>query len=83
MNFNKCKRCGNFYLVNSRNITSTCPICTQKDNNDIMKINRFFKENSNNTQQITVNKLSNITGISEKNITRYIKNKMCFFKIKL
>ena len=42
MNFNKCKRCGCFFVANG----DTCPVCTTKDNNDISTLNNYFSENS-------------------------------------
>ena len=35
MNFNKCKRCGCFFVANG----DTCPVCTKKDNSDISTLN--------------------------------------------
>lgn len=68
MNFNKCKRCGSFFITNG----DTCPSCTPKDNNEISKLNDFFSENNNT---ITMNDLSNITGISKQNLSRYASYK--------
>ena len=75
MNFNKCKRCGCFFVANS----DTCPACTTKDNNDISTLNNYFAENETNNI-VSVNDLSNITGISNKNLTRFIENKDFNFK---
>ncbi len=66
MNFNKCKRCGCFFVATG----DTCPACTTKDNNDISALNNYFAENENS---VSINDLSNITGISTKNLTRYIE----------
>lgn len=68
MNFNKCDRCGCFYVTEG----ITCPSCTPKDSQDISKLNSFF---SNNEDPITVTELSSITGISQKNINRFVNNK--------
>lgn len=73
MNFNKCKRCGCFFISSG----DTCPSCTPKDNNEISKLNEFFSENSN---AITLNDLSNVTGISTKNLSRYVSCKDFNFK---
>ena len=58
MNFNKCKRCGCFFVANG----DTCPVCTKKDNSDISTLNSYFAENEN-THSISINNLANITGI--------------------
>lgn len=68
MDFNKCKRCGCFFITNG----DTCPSCTPKDTNELSKLNNFFSENK---QPITMNELSNLTGISTKNLSRYISYK--------
>lgn len=68
MNFNKCKRCGCFFISDKE----ICPSCTPKDNNEISKLNNFFNENTNT---ITFNELSTATGISKKNLSRYISEK--------
>ena len=73
MNFNKCKRCGCFFISSG----DTCPSCTSKDNNEISKLNEFFSENSN---AITLNDLSNVTGISTKNLSRDVSCKDFNFK---
>jgi hypothetical protein len=61
MNFNKCKRCGCFFVANG----DTCPVCTKKDNSDISTLNSYFAENEN-THSISINNLANITGVSTK-----------------
>lgn len=73
MNFNKCERCGCFFVTDG----NTCPSCTPKDTNDISKLNNYFSENEN---KISLNKLSFVTGISEKNISRYMTNNSFNFK---
>ena len=73
MNFNKCERCGCFFTTDG----NTCPSCTPKDTNDISKLNNYFSENEN---KISLNKLSFVTGISEKNISRYMTNNSFNFK---
>lgn len=76
MNFNKCERCGCFFVTDG----NTCPSCTPKDTNDISKLNNYFLENEN---KISLNELSFVTGISEKNISRYVANKNFDFKKKI
>ena len=73
MNFNKCERCGCFYITGG----DVCPSCTPKDKNDISKLNSYFEENNS---VITVNELSSATGISQKNIARYISAKSFEYK---
>lgn len=73
MNFNKCERCGCFFVTDG----NTCPSCTPKDTNDISKLNNYFLENEN---KITLNQLSSITGISTRNISRYISDKNFNYK---
>ena len=68
MDFNKCKRCGCFFITTG----DTCPSCTPKDNNEIRKLNNFFLEYENS---VTINELSSLTGISTKNLSRYITYK--------
>ena len=65
MNFNKCKRCGCFFISEGE----TCPSCSPKDTNEISALNNYFSENNNS---ISINELSSITGISTKNLSRYI-----------
>lgn len=76
MNFNKCERCGCFFVTDG----NTCPSCTPKDTNDISKLNNYFLENEN---KISLNELSFVTGISEKNISRYMTNKNFNFRKKI
>lgn len=73
MNFNKCTRCGCFFITDG----NTCPSCTQKDNNEISTLNNYFSENDTS---ITINELSSITGISIKNLSRYVSCKDFDFK---
>ncbi len=68
MDFKKCVRCGCFFITNGE----VCPSCMPKDTNDISKLNTFF---SNNSSKLTVNELSSATGVSKKNISRYMTEK--------
>ncbi len=76
MNFNKCQRCGCFFITDGY----ICPSCTPKDNTEISKLNNYFSENIENTEKININELSSITGISTKNLARYINNNEFNFK---
>ena len=65
MEFNKCKRCGAFFVTNN----NVCPNCEIKDNVEHTKLKNFLDENSFSG---TVENLSISTGISEKNINRFL-----------
>ena len=65
MNFNKCCRCGCFYLNNSH----VCPNCEQKDLSDISTLKNYFDENGLPNSLET---LSSFTGISQINVNRLI-----------
>lgn len=69
MNFNKCARCGCFYIADG----AVCPSCTPKDKCDISKLNTFLTDNTD--QVLTVTELSSATGIAKKNISRYVTQK--------
>lgn len=66
MEVTRCSRCGAFY-------TSTgyvCPNCTSKDNFELSQFKNFVEENG-----LEINSLSQIsteTGISEKNLNRFL-----------
>jgi len=77
MEFNKCNRCGCFYMTEG----DTCPSCTAKDTNEISKLTEFFVENENNS--IGIDELSYLTGISVKNLSRFASNKELNFKKKI
>lgn len=65
MEFNKCSRCGNFFISND----DVCPKCKVKDNLEFETFKSYIAENGiNNNLDI----LSNETGISVKNINRYL-----------
>ena len=67
MEFKKCERCGCFYLSDN----SVCENCIPKDNKEINQLKNFF-ETSNEIDSI--NSICINTGISEKNINRYLQN---------
>ena len=65
MEFNKCSRCGNFFISND----DVCPKCKTKDMLEFETFQSYISENGiNNNLDI----LSNETGISVKNINRYL-----------
>lgn len=65
MNFNKCCRCGCFFMSDN----SVCPNCQSKDQYEMNQLKNFFEENKN---QISIDNLSSSTGISVKNLNRFL-----------
>ena len=65
MNFNSCCRCGRFFVSNN----SVCPNCEKKDQYEMNQLKNFLEENTN---QININDLANSTGISSKNLNRFL-----------
>ncbi len=62
----KCSRCGAFYTKGGY----VCPKCTDKDNFELSTFKNYVEENG-----VEVNSLSQIsmqTGISEKNLNRFL-----------
>lgn len=68
MNLNKCERCGCFFVSTN----SICPKCLSKDENDIAQLTNFLTENDN---PVSVEDLSLQTGVSLKNVNRFLKDK--------
>lgn len=66
MNFNKCSRCGGFFVYEG----DTCPNCLQKDQQEINRLENFIIENSNANFNLEDAALSN--GISNKNLNRFL-----------
>ena len=64
MQFNKCSRCGCFF-VNSGDV---CPNCAPKDNFEMNKLKNFLEDSEMNCSMETI---SYDTGISMKNLNRY------------
>ena len=67
MQFNKCSRCGCFFITND----SVCPNCKPKDISDMNKLKNFFEEENPNS---SINEISCCTGISEKNVHRLLSS---------
>ena len=65
MDFKKCSRCGNFYISNS----DVCPKCSTKENFELSTFKSYIEENG--TQDSTYD-ISSKTGISVKNINRFM-----------
>lgn len=68
MNLNKCERCGCFFA--SKN--SVCPKCESKDKNDINQLKNFLSEADSS---VSVESLSFSTGVSLKNVNRFLQDK--------
>ena len=68
MNLNKCERWGCFFA--SKN--SVCPNCESKDENDITQLKNFLSEADTS---VTVESLAFSTGVSLKNVHRFLKDK--------
>ena len=69
MNLNKCSRCGWFFA----STTPVCPKCESKDENDINQLKNFLNESDRSA--ISVEDLSLHTGVSLKNVNRFLQNK--------
>ena len=68
MNLNKCERCGCFFASNS----DVCPNCVSKDEHDISQLKNFLYESDS---AVSIENLSSKTGVSLKNVNRFLKNK--------
>lgn len=67
MEFKKCERCGCFFLSES----AVCENCTPKDTFEMSKLKNYLEgENYSNS----INSISVDTGISVKNLNRYLGN---------
>lgn len=75
MNLNKCNRCGCFFA----STTDVCPKCESKDENDINQLKNFLSESDGNA--ISVEDLSLSTGVSLKNVNRFLQNKDLFITL--
>lgn len=65
MEFKKCTRCGNFYVTEG----NVCPRCVAKDNMEFATFKTYIKEN---WLIGSIDTISGKTGISEKNINRFL-----------
>ena len=66
MDFKKCNICGNFYLSNGL----VCPKCQPKDDFEFSSFKTYIEENGLNG---SVDEIADRTGISVKNINRFIE----------
>ncbi len=67
MELNKCSRCGAFYTTSS----NVCPNCVPKDTCDQLNLKNFLVENE---MPASIEALSADTGISMKNLNRFLDN---------
>ena len=68
MEFNRCSRCGNFYVSNG----NVCPKCTKKDGAEFSTFKQYVIENGFESSLDTI---SGETGITVKNLNRYLEYK--------
>lgn len=67
MDFKKCERCGCFFASND----NVCFNCSTKDRFEMSKFKTFIEEND--IHQInSLNDISYQTGISQKNLNRFL-----------
>ena len=66
MEFKKCSRCGNFYLSNGL----VCPKCQPKEDFEFSSFKSYVEENGLTG---SVDEIADRTGISAKNINRFIE----------
>lgn len=67
MELNKCSRCGAFYTTSN----NVCPNCEPKDSLEQFKLQTFLQ---NNEIPSSLETLSTDTGISMKNLNRFLSN---------
>lgn len=67
MELKKCVRCGCFFASNN----DVCTVCEVKDKQDIYNINNYI---ANSSAADSIDNLSFNTGVSVKNISRFIDN---------
>ena len=65
MEFNRCSRCGNFYVSEG----NVCPKCSQKDGFEFSTFKSYIQENG---LENSLDTISNQTGISLKNLNRFV-----------
>lgn len=67
MEFKRCERCGTFYLSES----NICENCSPKDNFELSKLRNYFE---GDIQANSIDSIAIDTGISVKNLNRYLGN---------
>ena len=66
MDFKKCSRCGNFYVSEG----NVCPKCSTKDGFEFSTFKSYIEENG--FEENSINTISSVTGISVKNLNRFL-----------
>lgn len=66
MELKRCARCGRFYTSD----VDVCQVCEKKDMADLSKLKGFFADNY--VTGISKNEISVFTGISPRNLNRYL-----------
>ena len=66
MQFNKCCRCGCFFVSSG----DVCPNCASKDNFEMQKLKNFLEDYDENC---SLENISYNTGISVKNLNRFLE----------
>ena len=64
MEFNKCSRCGAFFVSEG----AVCPKCSPKDNLELENLKNYIEENGFSS----IDNVSAGTGISVKNLNRFL-----------
>ena len=65
MEFNRCSRCGNFYVSEG----NVCPKCSQKDGFEFSTFKAYVEENGCSN---SLDDISGEIGISVKNLNRFL-----------
>lgn len=65
MEFNRCSRCGSFYVSNG----NVCPRCSKKDGVEFSTFKQYVTENG---FEQSLDTISGETGIAVKNLNRYL-----------
>lgn len=65
MNFNKCERCGCFFVTDQ----NVCPKCEPKETFEMQQLKNYLSTHTTST----VEDISTNTGISERNLDRFLK----------
>ena len=68
MEFNKCSRCGSFYVTDGE----VCPKCSTKDSFEFSTFTSYIQENG---FENSLNSISEETGISVNNLNRFMNYK--------
>lgn len=66
MDFNRCSRCGSFYISEG----NVCPKCKTKDGVEFSTFKSYIDENGFDS---SLDIISNATGITVKNLNRFVK----------